>query len=136
MSVRKLGQAAFAFVGAAMLVMSGTSAASAAVRDGNCQANEFCYYWYIDATESASDFTGTVQNYGTTQPTCYDFKGPGLGKGECIKNNAMSVWNRTSRTVRVYYNSYLEGSYQDIGAGYKGNLNSTLTNNNASHEFR
>lgn len=49
-----------------------------------------------------SDFTTSIPEYGNTQPTCYDFKGPGVGKGECVKNNAASAYNRRSGTVRLY----------------------------------
>ncbi len=111
------------------------SPASAAARDGVCESGEFCYYYNSDEAGSVSDFTTSVGDYGTTEPTCYDFKGPGNGQGTCIKNNAASVWNRSSKTVRVYYNSNYAGSYQDFAAGAKGNLNSTLKNNNASHQF-
>jgi peptidoglycan hydrolase-like amidase len=53
----------------------------------------------------------------------------------CVKNNAASVWNRTSKTVRVYFNSNFAGASQDFAPGVKGNLNATLKNNNASHEL-
>ncbi|MES9604927.1 peptidase inhibitor family I36 protein [Actinomadura sp. NPDC000929] len=109
--------------------------ASAAARDGKCDSGEFCYYYNSDNQGSISDFTGSIADYGTTQPSCYDFKGDGNGKGLCVKNNAASVWNNTGKTVRVYYNSNYGGSYQDFSAGAKGNLNATLKNQNASHEF-
>ncbi|NDU72716.1 hypothetical protein GWI34_08750 [Actinomadura sp. DSM 109109] len=124
--------AAMAIGGAALVP---ASSASAAGRDGDCQSGEFCYYYNSDNQGSVSDFTGSVADYGTTQPTCYDFKGEGNGKGQCIKNNAASVWNNSGKTVRVYYNSNYGGSYQDFGPGAKGNLNSTLKNQNASHQF-
>ncbi|MEV0660698.1 peptidase inhibitor family I36 protein [Actinomadura luteofluorescens] len=111
------------------------SPASAAARDGKCDGGEFCYYYNSDNQGSISDFTGSVADYGTTQPSCYDFKGDGNGKGLCVKNNAASVWNNSTKTVRVYYNSNYGGSYQDFKAGAKGNLNATLKNQNASHEF-
>ena len=66
---------------------------------------------------SVSDFTGSVADYGTKQPSCYDFKGAGNGKGMCVKNDAASVWNRSSKTVRVYFNSNFAGSDQDFAAG-------------------
>jgi peptidoglycan hydrolase-like amidase len=110
-------------------------AASAASRDGTCDSGEFCYYYNSGEAGSVSDFTDSVDDYGTTQPTCYDFKGAGAGKGVCVKNNAASVWNRTSKTVRVYFNSNNAGASQDFAAGAKGNLNATLKNNNASHEL-
>ena len=109
--------------------------ASAAGRDGVCNSGEFCYYYNSDYQGSVSDFTGSIGDYGTTQPSCYDFKGAGNGKGVCLKNNAASVWNRSSKPVRVYFNSNYAGTYQEIQAGAKANLNATLKNNNASHKF-
>jgi surface antigen len=111
------------------------SPAFAAARDGVCDSGEFCYYYNSDEAGSISDFTTSIGDYGTTQPSCYDFKSAGNGQGVCVKNNAASVWNRTSHTVRVYYNSNYGGSYQDFAAGAKGNLNATLKNNNASHQI-
>ncbi|MGO4343679.1 peptidase inhibitor family I36 protein [Phycicoccus sp. Soil748] len=120
---------------AAPMLGIGVSSASAATRDGACNDGEFCYYYNSDQAGSVSDFGGSIGDYGTTQPDCYDFKGAGNGKGVCVKNNAASVWNRSSKTVRVYYNSNYAGSYQDIPGGTKRNLNTTLKNNNASHQF-
>ncbi|MEV0408598.1 peptidase inhibitor family I36 protein, partial [Actinoallomurus sp. NPDC050550] len=31
---------------------------------------------------------------------------------KCVKNSAASVWNRSSKTVRVYFNSNYGGRYQ------------------------
>ncbi|MEP7019166.1 MAG: SpoIID/LytB domain-containing protein [Pseudonocardiales bacterium] len=109
--------------------------ASAAGRDGTCNSGEFCYYFNTDEAGSVSDFIGSLDDYGATQPTCYEFKGDGLGQGVCVKNNAAAVWNRTSKTVRVYFNSNFAGAFQDFASGAKGNLNATLKNNNASHEL-
>ncbi|WP_084338037.1 CHAP domain-containing protein [Actinomadura oligospora] len=111
------------------------SHASATGRNGVCESGEFCYYYNSNLAGSLSDFTGSLGDYGTTQPTCYDFKSAGAGQGICIKNNAASVWNRTGSTVRVYYNSNYGGASQDFGPGTSGNLNTTLKNNNASHQF-
>ncbi|XVQ11603.1 SpoIID/LytB domain-containing protein [Spirillospora sp. CA-255316] len=109
--------------------------ASAAGRNGTCESGEFCYYFNSGNQGSVSDFTGSVADYGTAQPGCYDFKGAGNGKGKCVKNAAASVWNRSTKTVRVYFNSNYGGTYQDFKAGAKGNLNSSLKNQNASHQF-
>jgi peptidoglycan hydrolase-like amidase len=109
--------------------------ASAAGRDGVCDTGEFCYYFNSNNQGSVSDFTGSIPDYSTTQPSCYDFKGPGAGKGKCLKNAAASAWNRSSKKVRVYFNTGLTGTYQDFAPGAKANLNSTLKNQNASHEF-
>ncbi|SFO40156.1 hypothetical protein SAMN04489713_105441, partial [Actinomadura madurae] len=124
--------AAIALGGAAAAL---ASPASAAARNGVCESGEFCYYFNSGNKGSVSDFTGSVADYGTAQPSCYDFKGAGNGKGKCIKNNAASVWNRSSKTVRVHFNSNYGGKYQDFKAGAKGNLNSSLKNQNASHQF-
>lgn len=123
-----------ALIVAATLLTPG-SPAFAAARDGVCDSGEFCYYYNSDEAGSVSDFTVSVADYGTTQPSCYDFKGSGAGKGLCIKNNAASVWNRTGKTVHVYFNSDYAGTSQSFAAGAKGNLNATLKNNNASHRI-
>ncbi|MEV4620070.1 peptidase inhibitor family I36 protein [Asanoa sp. NPDC049573] len=122
-------------VAAVVGVVVAPGAASAAGRDGVCDSGEFCYYYNSNEAGSVSDFTDSQDDYGATQPTCYEFKGAGNGKGLCVKNNAASVWNRSSKTVRVYFNSNFGGASQDFAAGAKGNLNATLKNNNASHEF-
>jgi len=119
-----------------VIAVAGAGSASAAAgRDGTCDTGEFCYYYNSNEAGSVSDFTGSLGDYGTTQPSCYDFRGAGYGKGVCVKNNAASVWNRSSQTVRVYYNSNYAGTYQDFAPGAMGNLNATLKNNNASHKF-
>ncbi|MBT2231919.1 peptidase inhibitor family I36 protein [Nonomuraea sp. NEAU-A123] len=116
-------------------VLATAAPASAASRDGVCDTGEFCYYFNSNNQGSVSDFTGSISDYDTAQPTCYDFKGAGEGKGKCIKNAAASVWNRSSKPVRVYFNTGYTGTYQDFAAGAKGNLNATLKNQNASHQF-
>nr|BFE77350.1 hypothetical protein GCM10020092_106510 [Actinoplanes digitatis] len=117
-------------------LLSLASPASAAARDGVCDSGEFCYYYNSDNEGSISDFTGSAEDYGTEQPSCYDFKGSRhAGKGMCIKNEAASVWNRSTTTVRVHFNSNFGGAHQDFAVGAKGNLNATLKNNNASHQF-
>jgi surface antigen len=111
------------------------SPAYAAARNGVCDSGEFCYYYNSNEAGSISDFTTSIADYGTTEPSCYDFKGAGAGKGICVKNNAASVWNRTSKTVTVYFNSNYGGAHQSFAAGAKGNLSATLKNNNASHSI-
>ena len=115
--------------------LAASTPAFAASRDGRCDGGEFCYYFNSDQAGSVSDLTSSVGDYGTTQPGCYDFKGAGNGKGKCVKNNAASVWNRSTKTVRVYFNSGYDGASQDFKPGAKGNLNATLKNNNASHQL-
>ena len=122
-------------VGAAVAGATAAPAEAATARDGVCDSGEFCYYYNSDQVGSVSDFKDSIDDYGATQPTCYEFKGPGNGQGICVKNNAASVWNRTGKTVRVYYNSNFAGAHQDFAPGTRGNLNATLKNENASHEL-
>lgn len=53
------------------------------------------------------------------------------------QNNAASVWNRSAKTVYVYYNSNYNGSVakQAIKPGTKANLSTKLKNQNAGHSF-
>ncbi|MEU9509979.1 CHAP domain-containing protein [Micromonospora sp. NPDC048170] len=136
-TVRVLGAIGASVLGATLGVLAVTAPAQAAARDGNCDAGEFCYYYNSNHAGSISDHSGSLANYGSTQPDCYEFKGAGDGQGLCVKNNAAAAWNRTSGTVRVYYNSGYDGSYayQDFAPGAKTNLNATLKNNNASHQL-
>ena len=127
---------ALAVAGASLVgAIAVAPSATAAGRNGICETGEFCYYYNSDNAGSVSDFTTSLGNYGATQPDCYDFKGVGSGQGLCIKNDAASVWNRSSVPVTVYYNSYYGGASQTIPAGTQVNLNATLKNNNASHRF-
>jgi hypothetical protein len=135
MNIRKSLAVAGTALAVTMSILSVASPASAASRNGTCDSGEFCYYYNSDFAGSVSDFTESIEDYGTTQPTCYEFKGAGNGQGQCIKNNAASVWNRTSSTVKVYFNSDFGGASQSFAAGAKANLNATLKNNNASHEI-
>ncbi|SER35238.1 peptidase inhibitor family I36 protein [Lentzea albida] len=120
---------------AAVSVLVATPAASAAARDGRCDSGEFCLYWGPDSFGSLSDFTTSIDTYGTSQPTCYEYRTAGQpGFQDCVKNNAMSACNKRSRAVRVYFNSYHEGAYDTIPAGRCQNLVNT-ENENASHLF-
>lgn len=133
-------------IGAALAIGAGAVSAApaqAAARNGFCEVGEFCYYYNTGLTGSVSDFTASVGNYGTDPATCYVFKTPGYaGYGQCIKNNAAAVYNMSSQTVRIYYNSnfnqgYANSPFLDIAPGVKMNLKGTnLYNQNASHEFR
>jgi murein DD-endopeptidase MepM/ murein hydrolase activator NlpD len=124
--------AAVALIGA---VAVPTAANAATARNGVCEAGEFCLYYNSYQAGSVSDFAASISDYGATQPSCYDFKGAGAGKGLCVKNRAASVWNRTSKPVTVYYNSGYAGASQSFASGAKGNLNATLKNENAGHRI-
>lgn len=125
-----------AMMGALISVSFGAATANAATaRNGSCEDGEFCLYYNSDQAGSVSDFATSVSDYGDEQPSCYDFKGAGNGKGLCVKNEAASVWNRTDSKVTVYFNSGYAGPSQTIAANSKANLNSTLKNENASHKL-
>lgn len=132
-----LKKLAYAVVAGAVLSVTFLTAApaQAAARDGICQSGEFCLYYNSDHLGSVSDFTTSIDDYGATQPECYEFKGAGAGQGQCVKNNAASVWNRTGGSVTVFYNSGYSGDSQTFASGAKVNLNATLKNDNASHRL-
>lgn len=123
-----------AALGVAVLgVASPASAWSASPRDGSCDIDEFCFYFFQNQRGSVSDFDQSVVAYGQNTNTCYVFKGPGTGVDHCILNMAESVSNRTRYTVRVYTAGNLQGTYQEFGPNSDGNLNEKLRNHNGSH---
>ena len=123
------------FVAPQVALADGATAAAVA-RNGKCETGEFCLFPQFDWQGSVSDFAVSVPNYGTTQPTCFDFKGPGVGQGRCVKNSALSGYNLSKRTVRLYYNSNYGGAYIDFppNDGRDGGLG-PIDGNNASHKF-
>lgn len=133
---RRIVRTAIAVGAAAVLALTMESTATAATaRNGVCEVGEFCLYWGLNRTGSVSDFNGSISNYGDSQPTCYEFKGPGIGQGECVKNNAASAWNRTTaNTVTVYFNSGYAGPSDVFTPGQAKNLVNTYLEN-ASHRF-
>ncbi|MBO3724854.1 peptidase inhibitor family I36 protein [Actinomyces bowdenii] len=133
---RRLTGAAAALLLALGALTLPSSPASAAERDGVCDVGEVCFHYNSDQKGAVSDFTGSMRNYGSSQPGCYEFKSPdkdAAGRGECMKNNTASVTNRTAHPVTVYYNSNYGGRSQVIPAGASANLDPALKNNNASH---
>lgn len=135
-SLRSISRAGvLALVIGAGALASVTPAEAATARNGVCESGEFCYYFNSNNAGSVSDFNTSISNLGDHQPSCYEFRGKGLGKGLCVKNNAASVWNRTSKTVTVFYNSGYGGRSQSIAAGHRANLTSGLKNENASHRI-
>ena len=100
--------AAAAAAAGAGVVATAPHAGAATARNGVCETGEFCYN--SGFAGSVSDFTASLGDYGTRTPSCYVFVGAGKGKGQCIKNNAASAWNRTSKPVYVYYNTGFGGA--------------------------
>lgn len=104
--------------------LAGTAGAAVA-RNGICDPGEFCLYYYRVGTSggSLSDFAvGDIPTLGPTQPTCYEFRGAGLGNGECVWHNAESAWNRTGHDVRVFINVRYTNLSDRINSGTRGNL--------------
>ena len=133
--VRRIASAGSLLALTAGALLIPTSTASAVERDGVCDAGEVCLYYNSNGEGSVSDFSGSIPNYGGSQPNCYEFKGSGSGQGECVKNNAASVWNRTGDAVAVHYNSNYSGPSQTISNGELVNLRPELKNENASHSI-
>ncbi|MEV7098745.1 peptidase inhibitor family I36 protein [Amycolatopsis sp. NPDC051045] len=133
---RRIVRATMAAAAAGTMLMSLASTAHAAARDGHCDNNEFCLYWGINRSESLSDFATSIPDYGATQPTCYEFKGAGRGRLTCVKNNAVSAWNRTGGTVRLYAATSCTGDRRwVIQPGQIINDLSPLANQNQSHSL-
>ena len=133
-SLRRIASAA-SILALSIGALAFPTTAQAAERDGVCDSGEVCFYHNSNQQGSVSDFTGSIPNYGDSQPDCYEFKGSGKGKGECLKNDAASVTNNTDHPVTVYYNSNFKGASQTIPAGTSTNLDPALKNNNASHQI-
>lgn len=122
----------------AVSVLTGIAAAdtahAATERNGVCESGELCLYYHSNQQGSVSDFAWSVWQYGSTQPNCYDFRGPGAGRGQCIKNQTASAWNRSQLPVVIYENSDHGGRSETVYPGSRVNL-TILKNNNASHRF-
>ncbi|WP_326952458.1 hypothetical protein [Amycolatopsis sp. NBC_01286] len=69
-----------------------------------------------------------LADYGRTQPTCYEFKGAGLGKGKCVWNDAASAKNNTTgHTIFLYF----ADTHFVLSVGQSLNIN----NRDTSHKF-
>ena len=103
-------------------------------RNGICEKGEICFYHNSNLGGSVSDFFSDVKDYGTSQPGCYEFKGPGEGQGECMDHNVASVWNRTGEVVSIYKDSECQGDRAVVGDDeIPQNLSDLIKNKNASH---
>ena len=129
------GLGVLALTAGGFAAVSGHSAAQAADRNGKCEKGEFCYNYNSNLKGAWSDFTSSVGDYGTTQPSCYDFKGKAKGHGKCVKNEAGGFWNRSSKPVTIYFNSGYAGKHVTVKPGAKGKMPAAVYNNNASHRI-
>ncbi len=105
--------------------------ATAAARNGVCEAGEFCLYFGDGSTGSLVDMTNSQPDYGTGAG-CITFVN-GTQAGSCVKNRAGSTWNRTGKPVYVFYSSDFGGTYDVIPDGAKVTLNANTYKNSASH---
>ncbi|MGH3728081.1 MAG: peptidase inhibitor family I36 protein [Micromonosporaceae bacterium] len=124
----------FAALAAALLggIVMVASPAQAAARNGSCESGEFCLYYNSNHQGSLVDFTGSIKSYGTGSG-CVRFISSGNGRGQCVKNNAASAWNRKSVAVTVFYKSNWSGAIDSFVSGAKLNLSAALKNENAGH---
>ena len=129
--MKKLLCAAF---GAALLSVFAIAAPAqaATARNGVCEDGEFCLYFNSNNQGSLIDFSGSTKDYGTGSG-CDKFISSGNGRGQCVKNNAASAWNRKSVPVTIFFHSDWSGAIDSFIAGKKADLSATLKNDNASH---
>ncbi|WP_299443685.1 peptidase inhibitor family I36 protein [uncultured Phycicoccus sp.] len=117
---------------AAATLATAPAAQAATAKNGVCETGEFCLYYNSDHGGSLVDLANSQKDYGTGAG-CIEFVSTGSGKGQCIKNNVASVWNRESTVVTVFYKSNWSGAIDSIAAGDKVNLRPELKNENAGH---
>lgn len=129
--VKRILRVLAATVAVAGVMVGMAPSATAAARDGNCQSGEFCLYYNDSSTGSLVDMINSQRDYGTGS-SCIKFEN-GSQAGTCVKNRAGSFWNRTGKSVYVFYNSDFGGTYDKIPAGAKAKLNANTHKNNASH---
>jgi hypothetical protein len=100
-----------------------------ALRNGICEAGEFCLYRDANRTGPVMDFNRGVDSF-----TYGSFRWPIVG-GQ-VDNSSSSAWNRTNCTVRVYANSSLNGNGKSVVSGGSTNFRNTLVGDNqaSSHD--
>ncbi len=111
--------AGVAFVGTAL-------PANAEEKNGKCGDREACLYYNGNRDGSLTDYYFPDKDLAGDK-----FLSSGAGKGQNVKNNAASAWNRDSTTLRIYYNENYTGPYDSIPAEGWENLVNTW-NDNAS----
>jgi hypothetical protein len=111
-------------------------AQAATARNGLCEDGEFCLYYNSGLLGSVSDFNASVSNYGPSQPSCYEFRTVNYdGYGQCVWENAASVWNRSNRSVTLYSGTGYSGNWQIFLPGANTNVSPGMKNKNRSHHF-
>ncbi|KAA0943139.1 peptidase inhibitor family I36 protein [Streptomyces apricus] len=104
--------AAGAVVAATLAGTVATSgSAQAAGHNGVCEVDEMCMYWGGNLTGSFHDYFYSTSDFGSDV-----FLSAGSGKGERVKNNSASAYNRWSLLGHVYYNENFSGPRDDVPA--------------------
>jgi murein DD-endopeptidase MepM/ murein hydrolase activator NlpD len=132
MKKKALGLVAAAAALAGALVAHAPAAQAATAKNGICETGEFCLYYNSDNQGSLVDLANSQSDYGTGAD-CVAFVSAGSGNGQCVKNNAASVWNREGAVATVFYKSGWSGAIDSIEPGVKANLRPELKNENAGH---
>lgn len=121
-----------ALLSATVMTVAAPAAQAANARNGVCEDGEVCLYYNSSHEGSLVDIKGSIKTYGTGG-NCVKFISRGNGRGQCVKNNTASVWNRKSVPVTIFYKSNWKGAIDSFVAGKKANLSSALKNENAGH---
>jgi murein DD-endopeptidase MepM/ murein hydrolase activator NlpD len=129
---KTIAVAAAAAAVATALLTPAPAAQAATARNGVCETGEFCLYYNSGNGGSLVDLANSQSDYGTGAG-CITFVSAGNGQGQCIKNNAASVWNREAAVATVFYRSGYSGAIDSIDPGVKADLRSELKNENAGH---
>ena len=128
---RRFAVGLVAMLGVAAALVGTAPTASATARNGVCESGEFCLYYNRGNAGSRVDLVNSQRDYGTGSG-CITFVSSGSGQGQCVKNNTASVWNRSGKSVFVFYNSDFGGVYDEVPNGAQVDLNANVKNSNAS----
>lgn len=119
-------------------VITGTTVAApaASAAGGPIEGCPFLYLCFYFNSSYGGAFASYFYSDGNLDNELFRWGGTN-GRGVQVKNNAASVVNNTEWAVTIYYNSDCDGrvASQSFGAFSKGNLNSTMKNNNASFKW-
>lgn len=129
---KKIALAAAAAALAGAVVTTAPTAQAATSRNGVCESGEFCLYYNSGNGGSLVDLANSQSDYGTGSG-CVTFVSAGNGQGQCVKNNAASVWNREAAVATVFYRSGYSGAIDSVDPGVKADLRPELKNENAGH---
>jgi hypothetical protein len=99
----------------------------ATLRNGICEAGEFCLYRDANRSGPVMDF-----NRGADSLSYGPLRWPIVGGR--VNDSASSAWNRTNCSVRVYAGTNLNGNGVTIVAGNSSSLPAVGDNQASSHD--